>query len=116
MTIAVVEAACDIPEFPGDGPQAFRCMDALEEDDEFIAAEAANEILLAERVLQPGRKALQQLITVLVTIRVVGGLEMIEVDDNERVADAAGVCEALLDCILYRELIVKSGEQVLFRE
>ena len=40
---------------------------------------------------------------------------MIEVDDNERVADAAGVCEALLDCILYRELIVKSGEQVLFR-
>ena len=64
--------------------------EVLEHDDELVAAEPHDHVALADAVPQPGRDLLEQLVADVVAAGVVEGLEVVEVDEQQRPA-AAGL-------------------------
>ncbi len=68
------------------GPDAagYRCrfpgVGVGEEQDEFVAADAAEEVGSPDRILHPGRKALEQVVTHPVSEPIVDALEAVEVE------------------------------------
>ena len=62
---------------------SWRC-DVLLEHDEFVAAEARDEILRPQHVAQPVGDRAQQLVAAGMAERVVDLLELVEVDEQQR--------------------------------
>lgn len=80
-------------ESVGDG-SALGVGQPSESDDEFFAAEAADQILRPQFGVQAFRDGVQHLVTDQVTVGVVDGLEVIEVED-EHAGGLAGVAGPL---------------------
>ena len=66
-------------------PAASSCgMDVLLEHNEFVAAEAGDEILWPQHLAQPVRHRAEQLVAAGMAERVVDLLELVEVDEQQR--------------------------------
>ena len=59
-------------------------LDAVLQDGEFIAAEAGDEIFRPDRLAQPLRHALQELVADQMSQRIVDALELVDVDIEDR--------------------------------
>ena len=59
-------------------------LDAVLQDGEFIAAEAGDEILRPDRLAQPLRDALEELVADQMSQRIVDALELVDVDIEDR--------------------------------
>ena len=88
-----------------------------DEHDEFVAAEPADRVRLAQDALDPRRDHPQQLVADGMAERVVDALEAVEVDEHRRRVDpvAAGVDEHLLGAIHDQRAVGETGQRVVQR-
>ena len=89
---------------------------ARHENGEFVAAEARDEILAAERRPQPGADLLEHEVTVMVTQRVVDLLEAVEVDEQEPAGAERLVLQRLPDGLEEPAPVRQLGEAVVAGE
>ena len=92
-------------------------VDALGDDDELVAAEPREEIPAPGGVVHAMGDLLEDRVADRVPVRVVGPLEVIEVDeqDGDRLAAAARPRERLIEELDRRGAVVQAGERVVRR-
>ena len=95
-----------------------RRIEAGQDHDELVAAEARDGVALAHRAGQPLRDRLQQLVAGIVAERVVDALEVIEVEEDARDLHAAALRlrEDLPQARVKQAAVRQSGEDVVLRE
>ena len=95
-----------------------RRIEARQDDDEFVAAQARDGVGFAHRRGEPLRDRLQQLVAGIVTQRVVDALEMIEIEEQARDVRAVALRlrEDLLQPLVQERAVRQSGQDVVLRE
>ncbi len=91
---------------------------AVQQHHEFVAAEAADDIGVADRLAQALRHELEQRVAGLVAERVVDGLEAVEVDEQhrDRLAGAGRLQHRLAQPLLRDAAVRQAGQQVVVGE
>ena len=87
----------------------------LEEERELVTAEAAGGVLGAQHRLQPLRDQAQQLVAGRVAERVVDGLELVEVDEQDRDPLLGAPDERVAEAVDEEDAVGQPGERIVER-
>ena len=91
-------------------------LDAVLKDGEFIAAKAGDEILRTDRLAQPLRHALQELVADQMSQRVVDALELVDVDIEDREFAPLGFQQQPFRMALEQRTVRQIGQRVVMGE
>ena len=91
-------------------------LDAVLHDGELIAAEARDEVLGADRLAQPIRDALQELVADQMSQRIVDALELVDVDIEDRELGVFGLQQQFLRVALEQRPVRQIGQRVVMGE
>ena len=87
---------------------------AKDQDDELVAPESSHHAVGAHRTQQSLRGGAQQIVTGRVTQRVVGRLEVVDVDEQHRAQTLGGVgLKRPVELSQYRRPVGQIGERVV---
>src|SRR6202042_2280431 len=98
-------------------PRRFGSIGARHHDDEFLSAQAADEVAAPKGVLQLRAKALEHAIADVVTITIVHALEMVDAENHhgQRRTARARSLDHRRQGALERAAIVEPGERIVNR-
>ena len=118
MIVDLVALAQPVDDAPREVGGVLGGVDVLLEHDEFVAAEARDEILRAQHLAQPVGDRAQQLVAAGMAERIVDLLELVEVDEQQRGQVLGIVLDASSRSISSRKLtpVRKRGQFVEARQ
>ena len=101
-----------------DAAQHRRIVEVLDDHHELVAAQARQQVGLAQRARQRGRHALQELVADAMAERVVDVLEAVEVDEQhaDAMAAALGLRDRLRQALVQQQPVGQAGQRVARRE
>ncbi len=97
----------------GERDEIFRIGESRREDYEFVAADATDDVALANGLVEPLRDPLQQHVAGIVAEGIVDGFEAVDVDEEERGRRVFVGTEHPFETLAERSAIRKFGEDVV---
>ena len=91
-------------------------LDAVLKDGEFVPAEAGDEIFRSDRLAQPLRHALQELVADQMSQRIVDALELVDVDVEDRELASLGFQQQPFRMALEQRAVRQIGQRVVMGE